>query len=106
MFTIHNPKIALSVLVFAATVGASVTGGNAADGFLTKVPAPEGSYCHMQFPAIRPSTLASKHPQLKSSQTGDRIDYYGACDHDPLGRDEVLTQRQDDVRRWGSDYES
>ena len=106
MFTIHNPKIALSVLVFAATVGASVTRANAADGFVTKVAAPEGSYCHLRFPAIRPSTLASKHPQLKSSQTGDLIDYYGACDHDPLSRDEVITQRQDDARRWENDYES
>lgn len=106
MFTTRNPKIALSVLILAATVGAGVTRANAMDAFVTKVPAREGTYCHLQFPAIRPSTLAGKRPQLKSSQTGDLIDYYGACDHDPLSRDEVLAQRRDDERRWENDYES
>jgi hypothetical protein len=103
MFTINNPRIALSVLILAATLGASVIKADAMDGFMTKVPAREGSYCHMQFPAIRPSTLGSERPQLKSSQTGDRIDYYGACDHDPLSRDEVFTQRRDDERRQEND---
>jgi hypothetical protein len=103
MFAINNRKIALSVLILAATVGVSVTRANAFDGFITKVPAQEGSYCHLKFPAIRSSTLASKHPQLKSPQSGDVIDYYGACDHDPLGRDEVLSQWRADERRWEND---
>ena len=107
MFTIrHNSKIALSIAVLAAALGANVARANAFDGIVSKVPAQNGSYCHLQFPAIRPSTLASKHPQLKSSRSGDLIDYYGACDHDPLGRDEVINQRHDEERRWDNDYES
>lgn len=107
MFTIrYNSKFALSVVLFAAAVGANVPRTYAFDGIVSKVPAQEGSYCHLQFLAIRPSTLASKHPQLKSSRSGDLIDYYGACDHDPLGRDEVINQRHDEERRWENDYES
>ena len=34
----------------------------------------------MKFPAIRPRTLDTDHPQLKRPDTGDVIDFYGACD--------------------------
>jgi hypothetical protein len=36
---------------------------------------------------------------LKDPSEGDIIDFYGPCDHDPLGRSEVLRQRAD-ARRW------
>jgi hypothetical protein len=32
---------------------------------------------------------------LKDPSEGDIIDFYGPCDHDPLGRAEVLRQRAD-----------
>jgi hypothetical protein len=54
----------------------------------------EGSYCHLRFPAIRPSTLASDKPQLKPATTGDIIDFYGPCDYNPVGKEEVLRQKQ------------
>jgi hypothetical protein len=34
----------------------------------------------MKFPAIRPETLDSDHPQLERPDAGDVIDFYGACD--------------------------
>jgi hypothetical protein len=52
------------------------------------------SFCHLRFPAIRPSTLDSAKPELKSATTGDIIDYYGPCDHDPVGKEEVQSQKQ------------
>ncbi len=54
------------------------------------------SYCHLKFPAIDPSSLGSDHPVLQSSDTGDMIDFYGPCDHDPLGKEEITKQQQDE----------
>ena len=52
------------------------------------------TFCHLRFPAIRPSTLDSDKPELKSATTGDIIDYYGPCDHDPIGKEEVQSQKK------------
>jgi hypothetical protein len=52
-----------------------------------------GTYCHLTFPAIDPATLSSKTPKLLAASSGDIIDYYGACDHDPVGFEEVCRQR-------------
>ncbi len=51
------------------------------------------TYCHLKFPAISEETLGSANPVLKDPSTGDIIDFYGPCDHDPLGYDEVCAQR-------------
>lgn len=76
----------------------------AKDGVLVKEEAGE-NYCHMTFPAIRPSTLATDHPQLKSAQTGDVIDYSGQCDESPTGRDQVLQQKREESFMFGRAYE-
>jgi hypothetical protein len=52
-----------------------------------------GTYCHLKFPAIDPGTLGSSKPRLQDAKTGSMIDYYGPCDHDPIGYDEVCKQR-------------
>ena len=65
----------------------------------------EGTYCHLRFPAIRPSTLASDKPQLKPAKTGDIVDYYGACDYNPVGKEEVLRQKQLYDERLDNDYQ-
>jgi hypothetical protein len=49
-----------------------------------------GTYCHLKFPPIDPATLSSKKPQLAKS---GQVDFYGPCDHDPVGFDEVCKQR-------------
>ena len=54
----------------------------------------EGSYCHLRFPAMKPSTLDSAKPQLKPASSNDIVDYYGACDYDPVGIEGVIRQKQ------------
>ena len=60
---------------------------------IVKVPADTTSYCHMKFPPIREDTLFSVNPMLDES-TGNSIDFYGSCDHNPLGNDEIRTQKE------------
>jgi hypothetical protein len=55
-----------------------------------------GDYCHMKFPAMREATLRGKQPMLKDD---DIIDFYGPCDHDPTGRDEIQEQEIQMQRR-------
>ncbi len=66
-----------------------------AEGVITEVEAASGNYCHMKFPAIREETLYGDRPVLKDASDGDIIDFYGPCDHDPLGKEEILRQRAD-----------
>jgi hypothetical protein len=46
----------------------------------------------MKFPPIREDTLFSANPVLNES-AGNIIDFYGPCEHDPLGKDEIRVQR-------------
>ena len=98
--------LTLAALTMAGIIGVSTTAKDE-DGVLLKEEASGGTYCHMKFPAIQEDTLLTDHPQLKSADSGDIIDYYGPCDHDPLGKDEVTSQVGDPVRgirsasRWG-----
>ncbi|MEX0803648.1 MAG: hypothetical protein WD688_10085 [Candidatus Binatia bacterium] len=71
---------------------------------IARVPADTTSYCHMKFPSIREDTLFSVNPMLDES-TGNIIDFYGSCDHDPLGVDEVRTQKELLLRGYSSDGE-
>ena len=79
----------------------------AAEGIISKVPDATGTYCHLKFPAISEETLFSDHPVLKSPSEGDIRDFYGPCDYDPLGQEEIRRQRADHQRerrrRYGSD---
>src|SRR5215475_8223967 len=65
----------------------------------------KSSYCHFRFPAIRPSTLASDKPTLKPATTGDIVDFYGACDYSPVGKEEVLRQKQLYDERLDNQYQ-
>jgi hypothetical protein len=64
----------------------------------------DGSYCHMKFPAIVERTLGTAQPVLKDASSGDIIDFYGPCSHDPLGEDEVHSQLIQDQHRRVRDY--
>jgi hypothetical protein len=63
-----------------------------ADEMISKVTLDSVSYCHMKFPPISDASLYSDQPVLDEA-AGNVIDFYGSCDHDPLGRDEVQAQR-------------
>ena len=63
----------------------------------------EGTFCHLRFPAIQGRTLGTDKPQLKPATTGDIIDYYGPCDHDPLGKEEIARQKELQAERKAND---
>ncbi|MGH7826177.1 MAG: hypothetical protein ACREQ7_13515 [Candidatus Binatia bacterium] len=60
---------------------------------ISKVPADTTSYCHMKFPPMREDTLSWSRPLLDEN-SGNVIDFYGSCDHDPTGVDEIRAQRR------------
>jgi hypothetical protein len=100
MFKITDSKPFFYGLVFAATLSVGVARAQSTDDQNqsndmsgTAI----SNYCHKQFPAIRPNTLGTNHPQLEDPDSGDMIDYYGPCDHDPLGKDEVQRQEHDQL---------
>ncbi len=90
-----------SILVLASSLAGSAA---ATDGILLKDEAGKAgeNYCHMKFPAIDENTLAENRPQLKPP---DVIDFYGACDEIPTGKDQVMAQRREEQYRFQSDYE-
>ena len=97
-----------SVLLAVVLIAPLAAGGAALaadEGVGLKQEETAGSYCHMKFPAMRQRTLASDDPQLKRSDTGDVIDFYGACDESPTGKDQVITQKQEEQFRFGREYE-
>ena len=103
----------LSLLVLASSLEGSAIAASAPEtvmipkgvkpGVIGAIALNESSnFCHLRFPAIRPSTLDSDKPELKSATSGDIIDYYGPCDHDPVGKEEVAYQKKlDQARRTG-----
>jgi hypothetical protein len=83
-------KIRTSVLagfLFLSSLGA-VNNAIAEDGVISKQEVTPGSYCHVKFLAVEPSTLDSDHPTVKSADSGDVIDFYGPCDESPTGKDQ------------------
>ncbi|HZD41772.1 MAG TPA: hypothetical protein VE131_13695 [Terriglobales bacterium] len=91
----HTPKVTVSAFIVAAAIATGATPASAVDGVISSTRGTVEAYCHLKFPAIRPSTLATPHPRLKSRGTGDVIDYYGSCNHDPLGKAEVVKQERE-----------
>lgn len=88
-----------ATLTFIGTLGAHTT-AIGANGILFKQELTPGSYCHLKFPAIRDETLAGDNPVLKDPSDGDMIDFYGPCDEDPLGTDQVHEQRLEHQYPW------
>lgn len=66
----------------------------AAESIISKVQNADGSYCFLKFPTIKEETLFWVRPVLNVPSSGNIISYYGSCEHDPLGREEILRQRR------------
>jgi hypothetical protein len=62
-----------------------------AEELILKEVADPSSYCHMKFPEMRPETLSWEVPVLGTDRI---VDFYGPCDHDPTGIEEIKTQRR------------
>src|SRR5258708_10222378 len=82
----NNIKSLISVVFLTGTLGLSTVSAGAENVISQDVLA-DGSYCHTKFESIREDTLASSQPVLKD--TDDIVDFYGACNHDPLGKEEI-----------------
>ena len=67
-----------------------------AEGILLKEEYVPDSYCHQKLSAIRESSLAGDHPVLSAEE---KIDFYGPCNQDPLGKDQVHDQRRENTDR-------
>jgi opacity protein-like surface antigen len=104
MHTFNSSKMTFSVLIAAAAIAAGATQAAAVDGVISSTSSAAVDYCHSKFPAIRPSTLGTQNPQLKQPSTGDVVDYYGPCTHDPRGKDEAADQEREDEMRHDRDY--
>jgi hypothetical protein len=92
-------RMVLSMLILIANLMIDATYLRAAEGIISKVEDGSGSSCSLRFPAIRKDTLYWARPVLKDPSSGDIISFYGPCDYDPLGRSEILRQRDEDQRR-------
>jgi hypothetical protein len=92
----------LAALLLAGSVGATSTFA-AAEGVISNATLTPGSYCHLTFPAIREETLSWDRPVLKDPSEGAIIDFYGSCNHDPLGKDEIASQRRQAAEQYESD---
>ena len=64
-----------------------------ADEMISIVPTETTDYCHLKFPAMREDTLSWQQPLL-DPQAGNIVDFYGPCDYNPVGSDEIRVQRR------------
>ena len=97
-------KTFVAAMLFTGTLGA-VSHAVAEDGVLLEQPLTSGSYCHEEFPAIRGRTLGTDTPTLKSADTGDVIDFYGPCDENPVGKDQVQEQKLEAQHRRSYEFD-
>jgi hypothetical protein len=92
----------LAALLLVGGLGVKNTSA-AAEGVISNATLIPGSYCHLTFPAIREDTLAWDRPVLKDPSEGDIIDFYGPCDHNPLGEYQVESQKRQVAERYDND---
>lgn len=99
---LHNliRRTMFAALLSLVALGLSF-GSVLAEGTVKVVSSTGDGYCHLKVPAARPSTLAREKSEMKSSETGDLIDFYGPCNYDPTGKDAMASQRHYVGRKWG-----
>ncbi len=97
----NNIKSLMSVVFLTGALGLSVASAGA-EAVISKDVLANDSYCHTKFESIREETLASSQPVLKDAD--DIVDFYGACNHDPLGKEEIQSQKIEMQHRFQSEY--
>jgi len=97
-----NSKAFLAALILVGSVAASGM-ALADDGVISKDVLTPQSYCHEKFPAIQGRTLGTDDPTLKSTASGDIIDFYGPCNENPRGKDQVEEQKLEQEHRMFSE---
>jgi hypothetical protein len=101
VINMNNIKSLMSVVFLTGALGLSAVSAGA-ENVISKDVLTDGSYCHTKFESIREETLASSQPVLKD--TDDIVDFYGACNHDPLGKEEIQSQKLEMQHRFQSEY--
>jgi hypothetical protein len=96
-----NMKLVVATLLLGGAVGMTATAVRAGD-VISKQVLTDGSYCHSKFESIREDTLASAQPVLKDAD--DIIDFYGPCNEDSLGKEEIRAQKLEAQHRWEQDF--
>jgi hypothetical protein len=64
-----------------------------AQEMISNIPSDTTAYCHLKFPLIREDSLSWERPVLDPS-SGNIVDFYGDCNYDPLGSEEIRVQRR------------
>jgi hypothetical protein len=94
-------SLLISALFLTGALGLSIASAGA-ENVISQDVLTAGSYCHTKFESIREDTLSSSQPVLKD--TDDIIDFYGPCNHDPLGKEEIQSQKIEMQHRFQSEY--
>ncbi len=94
-------KLVVWVLCMGGAIGLGGTWARAEDVIFKDV-LTESSYCHTKFESIREETLAWSQPVLKD--TDEIVDFYGPCNHDPVGKDEIQSQKIEKQHRFEREY--
>ena len=101
VINMNNIKSLMSVVFLTGALGVSVASAEA-EALISKDVLANGSYCHTKFESIREDTLASSQPVLKDAD--DIVDFFGACNHDPLGKEEIQSQKIEMQHRFQNEY--
>jgi hypothetical protein len=102
---VRNMKIAtsfLAALLFTGALG-SINTAMAADGVISKDELATDSYCHEKFHPMTRQSLDTDNPVINNS--GAVIDFYGPCNENPVGDDQVQDQKLEAQHRFTTDYE-
>ena len=97
----NNIKSLMSVVSLTGALGLSAVSAGA-ESLISQDVLTDGSYCHTKFESIREETLASSQPVLKDAD--GIVDFYGVCNHDPLGKEEIQSQKLEMQHRFQSEY--
>ena len=94
-------KLGLGAMAVTGALGLSAV-STRAETVISKDVFTDGSYCHTKFESIREDTLASSQPMLKD--VDDIVDFYGPCNHDPLSKEEIQSQKIEMQHRYNNEY--
>src|SRR5262244_1716262 len=97
----NSIKSLISLVFLTGALGLSTVSAGA-ENVISKDVLTDGSYCHTKFESIREETLASSQPVLKD--TDDIVDFYGPCNHDPVGKEEIQSQKIEKQHRFEREY--
>jgi hypothetical protein len=101
VISMNNIESLMSVVFLMGAFGFSAVSADSGN-VISKDVLTNDSYCHTKFESIRDDTLASSQPVLKDAD--DIVDFYGPCNHDPLGKEEIHSQKIEKQHRFQTEY--